>query len=160
MSYLTARLKQTTDKTTYALSAFHETQAEANVQYWNMVANDINGADVTEFTDFVIDDCGNIGKLRYYSRTEEELARFYRINIETYTEGSGKEPVKQIFEHTDRDSAEVAYCRDNASAETDDTILTAVHMVVNHHGGRELFEFYDNRPLPEPEPEPEEVTEE
>lgn len=161
MQYLTLRLQQKTDGTTFhSLSSFHDTEQDANVQYWNMVSNDIAKAEVSEFSDMTLDELGNFGKLRQYTREgTEEMTKFYYVKIEKYTEESAKPPVRTTAEYNDRDSAEIAFCRDNASAEKDDTILTAAHFVVNHHGGRELYELYDNRPIPEPEPEPEVVGE-
>lgn len=156
MQYLTCRIKQNNDGTTEkTLSAFMEDRSDANAQYWTMVGNDINNSNVLEFADFVIDTDGNIGKKRYYTRTDAEQIKFYQIKIEVYTDDSNKLPVKQIFEFSDRDSAEVAYCKDNANAEKDTTILTAAHLIVNHHVGVELSEFYDYRPVPAPEVEPE-----
>lgn len=155
MQYLTLRLRQQADGTTFhSLSDFHDTVEDANVQYWNMIANDLGNANVSEFTDSTLDELGNFGKMRQYTRDgAQETAKFYYVKIEKFTEESGKNPIRMTTEYSDRDSAEIAFCRDNASAEKDDTILTAAHFVVNHHGGRELYELYDNRPLPEPEPE-------
>lgn len=152
MQYLTLRLQQKTDGTTfYSLSEFKDSVQDANVLYWNMVSNDIGNSAVTEFTDATLDELGNFGKIRQYSRGEE-IPKFYLVKIEKFTEESNKNPIRLVTEYADRDSAEIAFYRDNASAEKDDTILTAAHMVVNHHGGRELYELYDNRPVPEPEP--------
>ena len=155
MQYLTLRLQQKSDSTTfYSLSAFHDTVQDANYQYWNMVSNDIGNKDVTEFTDCVLDELGNFGKIRQYTREgATEMTKFYYVKIEKYN--NDKSPTRVVTEYPDKDSAEIAFCRDNASAEKDDTILTAAHFVVNHHGGKELYELYDNRPIPEPE----EVTE-
>ena len=152
MQYLTLRLQQKVDKTTfYSLSEFKDTPQDANVLYWQMIQNDIANNDVTEFTDCVLDETGNISKYRQYTRGEE-MTKFYYIKIEKYTEESNKTPVRVITEYDDSDTAEIAFCKDNASAEKDETILIATHMVVDHHGRNKLYEFYDNRP-PEPEPE-------
>ena len=158
MEYLTLRLQQKTDGTTFhSLSEFKETEQDANVLYWQMRQNDIANEEVSEFTDCVLDELGNVSNYRQYTREgAEEMTKFYYIKIEKFTDESAKNPVRITTEYADKDSAEIAFCRDNASAEKDTTILTAAHFVVNHHGGKEFYQLYDNRPI-ESEPEPEEV---
>lgn len=154
MQYLTLRLQQKADGTTFhSLSEFKETEQDANVLYWQMRQNDIGNTDVTTFMDCVMDELGNVDENRYYTRvaTSEEMTKFYYVQIEKFTAESGKNPVRQTTEYDDRDSAEIAFCKDNASAEKNTDILTAAHFVVNHHGGEEFYQLYDNRPVPEPE---------
>lgn len=158
MEYLTLRLQQKTDGTTFhSLSEFKETEQDANVLYWQMRQNDIADEEVSEFTDCVLDELGNVTNYRQYTREgAEEMTKFYYVKIEKFTAESEKSPVRKTAEYDDKDSAEIAFCKDNASAEKNTDILTAAHFVVNHHGGKEFYQLYDNRPLPEPE----DVTEE
>ena len=155
MQYLTLRLQQKADGTTFhSLSEFKETIQDANVLYWQMRQNDIADAGVSEFTDCVLDELGNITNSRQYTREgAEEMTKFYYVKIEKFTEESKKNPVRKTTEYNDKDSAEIEFCKDNASAEKNADILTAAHFVVNHHGGKEFYELYDNRPIPEPEGE-------
>lgn len=153
MEYLTLRLQQKTDGTTFhSLSEFKETKQDANVLYWQMRQNDIANEEVSEFADCVLDELGNVSKTRQYTREgAEEMTKYYYVKIEKFTAESKKTPVRTTTEYNDKDSAEIAYCKDNATAEKNTDILTAAHFVVNHHGGKEFYQLYDNRPLPEPE---------
>lgn len=155
--YFCCKVTERTDGTkNFVLSSAKESQTEAEAQVSKAIAADRKNEDILCSTNFVLASNGTVGLKKYFTHNVTfETPYFVEINLVRYTEESGKPLYKAYNEYDNEFDAETEFWNDKGNGMTTADVVELTTIVVNHHGGVEISDFWTNYPAPESEPEEE-----
>lgn len=134
-----------------------KTQKEAEAQVSKGISADMGKNEILCSTNLVLSTTGSVGLKKYFTHNRDlETPYFIEINVIQYTEESGKPLYKAYAEFTTEYDAEKEFWDDKGNGMNDETADGVMTIVLNHHGGTEINDFWVQYPEPAPEPNVEE----
>lgn len=145
-------VEKTNGEKSFTMSAPKTSQAEAEAQVSKAISADMGKNEVLCSTNLVLSSNGSVGLKKYFTHDRDaETPYFIEVNIIQYTEESGKPLYKAYAEFTSEYDAEKEFWDDKGNGMNDETADGVMTIVLNHHGGVEISDFWVQYPV-EPEP--------
>lgn len=154
--YFCAKIIEKTDGTrSFTLSGAKASQAAAEAQVSKAISADMGKEEILCSTNLVLSSNGSVGLKKYFTHDRAlETPYFIEVNIVQYTDESGKDIYKAYSEFSTEYDAEKEFWDDKGNGMSDKDANGVMEIVLNHHGGVEISDFWVQYPEPEPEPVP------
>ncbi len=152
--YFALRIRQMNDGVvSWNLSSAQEDLNAAKALVCDRVTSDRKNNAVVSATNLCIGSDGSIPLKNYFTHDLTlEVPAYAAIEITQYTEESAKPLYKAVTDFNNEYDAETEYWTRRGNDYKDDTIDTALNIVLNWHGGVEASDYWVQYPEPEPEP--------